>query len=224
MKVLVVEDNKTLARGISQLLRIDGYVVDWVGDGMEADAALSTFDYDIVVLDLNLPGMDGFEILRRARARGLAASVLILTARDGLDDRVRGLDLGADDYMAKPFEVAELAARIRALARRRAGLHTSTIAIGALSFDLKGRRVEISGHSVEIPSRELSLLEMLVLNAGKVVAKSRLVESIASFDEAVSDNAVEQYVSRLRRRISPAGLTIKVARGLGYILSEPDQR
>lgn len=218
MRILVVEDNRTLADGLAAVLRVAGYAVDVVHDGISADAVLSTETFDLVVLDLSLPEMDGLDVLRRMRARRNASSVLILTARGALDERVRGLDLGADDYMTKPFEVSELEARIRVLLRRQAGLHNSSIAFGNIELDTVSRTLSAFGQTLDMPARELSVLETLLRKAGKVVAKQSIIESLAAFDDDLSENAVEQYISRLRRRLAPYALTVRVARGLGYYL------
>lgn len=218
MRILVVEDNRTLADGLAAVLRVAGYAVDVVHDGVSADAVLTTESFDLVVLDLSLPEMDGLDVLRRMRARKNASSVLVLTARGALDERVRGLDLGADDYMTKPFEVSELEARIRVLLRRQAGLHNSTISFGSIELDTVSRTLSAFGQTLDMPARELSVLETLLRKAGKVVAKQSIIESLAAFDEDLSENAVEQYISRLRRRLAPYALTVRVARGLGYYL------
>jgi len=218
MRILVVEDNRTLADGLAAVLRVAGYAVDVVHDGVSADAVLTTETFDLVVLDLSLPELDGLDVLRRMRARRNASSVLVLTARGALDERVRGLDLGADDYMTKPFEVSELEARIRVLLRRQAGLHNSSIAFGSIELDTVSRTLSAFGQTLDIPARELSVLETLLRKAGKVVAKQSIIESLAAFDDDLSENAVEQYISRLRRRLAPYALTVRVARGLGYYL------
>lgn len=218
MRILVVEDNKTLAGGLAAVLRVSGYAVDVVHDGVSAEAVLAAESFDLVVLDLSLPQMDGLDVLRGMRARKNASAVLILTARGALDERVRGLDLGADDYMTKPFEVSELEARVRVLLRRQAGLHDASISFGDIKLDTVSRTLSAFGQPLELPSRELSVLETLLLRAGKVVAKQSIIESLAAFDEDLSENAVEQYVSRLRRRLAPYALTVRVARGLGYYL------
>ncbi|MDC9822270.1 response regulator transcription factor [Devosia sp. ZB163] len=218
MRILVVEDNRTLADGLAAVLRVAGYAVDVVHDGVSADAVLSAESFDLVVLDLSLPEMDGLEVLRRLRAKRNTSSVLILTARGALDERVKGLDLGADDYMTKPFEVSELEARIRVLLRRRAGLHSARVAFGDIELDTTTRTLSAFGQTLDIPARELSVLETLLFRAGRVVTKQAIIESLAGFDEDLSENAVELYVSRLRRRLAPYALTVRVARGLGYYL------
>ncbi len=220
MRILVVEDNKVLAGGLSVVLKNAGYAVDVVGDGVSADAAAAAQDYDLVILDLSLPEMDGLDVLRSMRAHRRDSAVLVITARASLEDRVRGLDLGADDYLAKPFEIGELEARVRALLRRRMGLRTSTVTFGRLTLDLKARSLSAEGHVVDLPARELSVLETMMLGAGRVVSKQQIVDSLSAFDEGISDNAIEQYVSRLRKRLAPLGLKIHTARGLGYYLED----
>ncbi|MEQ1954077.1 response regulator transcription factor [Mesorhizobium sp. CN2-181] len=218
MRILVVEDNPALARGLATVLRGGGYAVDAVADGAAAMAVLAAERFDLVVLDLNLPDMDGLDVLRALRARQDGASVLILSARGQLDDRVRGLDLGADDYMTKPFDVDELEARVRMLLRRRVGLKATTVSVGEVTFDLNARSFSAGGAPIDLPARERSLLETLFLRSGKVVPKQAIIESLAGFDDDLSANAIEQYVSRLRKRLAPYGLTVRTARGIGYYL------
>lgn len=218
MRILLVEDNGSLAEGLSAILRGSGYTVDVVGDGLSAEAAATAQSFDLIILDLNLPEMDGLDVLRSIRARQNQAAVMILTARGAPEERVRGLDLGADDYLTKPFDISELEARIRVLLRRQAGLRTSRVEFGALTFDLTSRSFSSGGRPIDIPARELALLELLFLRAGKVVSKDAIIGSLTGFDEDLSANAIEQYVSRLRRRLFAHGLTVKTARGIGYYL------
>jgi len=220
VRILVVEDNVTLANGLAAVLRGSGYAVDIVGDGSSAVAVLATERFDVVVLDLNLPEMDGLDVLRTMRARQNDASVLILTARSAFEDRVKGLNLGADDYMIKPFDIGELEARVRVLLRRQAGLKAATVTFGDVSFDQNSRSFSADGVSLDLPAREISLLETLFLRAGKVVTKQSIIESLAGFDDDLSANAIEQYVSRLRKRLAPHGLTVRTARGIGYYLEK----
>jgi two-component system OmpR family response regulator len=183
-------------------------------------------NYDLVILDLGLPKLDGFEVLRRLRHRGSKVPVLVLTARDGLDDRVRGLDLGADDYLTKPFDLPELEARVRALIRRGQSGGASVLTHGALQLDTAGRRATLNGASLDLSARELGVLEVLMHRSGRVVNKEQLAEQLYGWDEEVGANAIEVYVHRLRRKLEPAGVVIRTIRGLGYLLekvpNEPD--
>ncbi len=218
MRIFLVEDNSALADGITRTLSKIGYAVDASGDGEDADGILSIQTYDLIILDLNLPGIDGIEILRRLRRRGDDAQVLILTARDGIEDRVAGLDLGADDYLTKPFELAELEARVRALLRRRGGSSSPEILLGGLRFSSVARRAWVNDVPQNLPKRELGVLELLLNRAGHVVNKEQLADGLASFDDEISPNAIEIYVSRLRKRLKPAGIEIRTVRGLGYLM------
>ncbi|MBK5569163.1 response regulator transcription factor [Ensifer adhaerens] len=220
MRILLVEDNQDLAEGLSAILRGSGYAVDVVSDGASAHAVAATETFDLVILDLNLPEMDGLDVLRAMRARQNRAAVLILTARGAPEERIKGLDLGADDYMIKPFDVGELEARVRVLLRRQAGLRASTVSYGNVSLDLNTRSFSSGGVPIEIPARELGLLELLFMRAGKVVAKDAIMQSLTGFDDDLSPNAIEQYVSRLRKRLAPHGLTVRTARGIGYYLDK----
>lgn len=222
MRILLVEDNLTLAEGLSALLRQTGYAVDTVHDGASAEALAVAETFDLVILDLNLPEMDGLEVLRAMRARRNAAAVMILTARGAPEERIRGLDLGADDYVIKPFDIGEFEARVRSLLRRQAGLKTSTITFGALSFDLTARSFTLTEVPLDLPARERSLLELLILRAGKVVAREAIVQSLTSLEDDLSANAIEQYISRLRKRLSSSGVTVRTARGIGYFLDRTD--
>jgi len=220
LRILVVEDNQTLAAGLTAVLRGNGYAVDHVADGDAALAVIRTERFDLAILDLGLPGIDGLDVLRAVRRLPDGPSVLILSARGALDDKVRGLDLGADDYMIKPFDVDELEARVRMLLRRRAGLHSTTMTFGPVTFDLNDRSFSANGALIDLPSREVSLLETLFVRAGKVVSKQAIMESLADFDDELSANAIEQYVSRIRKRLAPLGLTVRTARGIGYYLDK----
>lgn len=221
MRILVVEDNPILADGLTQTLRQAEYAVDCVASGDEADHILIAQNYDLVILDLGLPKVDGFEVLRRMRHRGSKVPVLVLTARDALDDRVKGLDLGADDYMTKPFELPELEARVRALIRRGQSGGGSILVHGALQLDTVGRRATLNGTPVELSARELGVLEVLMHRSGRVVNKEQLAEQLYGWEEEVGANAIEVYVHRLRRKLEPAGVTIRTIRGLGYLLEKP---
>ncbi|NTI43603.1 response regulator [Rhizobium rhizogenes] len=220
MRILLVEDNKALSEGLFAILRGTGYAVDAVGDGASANAAAAAETFDLVILDLNLPEMDGLDVLRAMRARQNKAAVLILTARGTQEEKVRGLDLGADDYMIKPFDISEFEARVRVLLRRQAGLRASLVAYGNVSLDFNSRTFSANGVPIDIPARELGLLETLFMRAGRVVAKEAIIQSLAAFDDDLSANAIEQYVSRLRKRLAPHGLTVRTARGIGYYLDK----
>ena len=218
MRLLVVEDNDRLAESLTSLLRGDGHAVDRVASGEDADATLTAEAFDLVILDLGLPGMDGMDVLRRLRDRQTETAVLILTSRGALDDRVKGLNLGADDYLTKPFEIEEFEARVRALLRRRARAAGSSLSVGELSFDFAARTASLRGTALDLPRRELDLLEALMVRAGRVASKGELVEAISDFDGSVSESAIELYVSRLRRKLEPEGIRIRALRGLGYML------
>lgn len=218
MRLLLVEDDLPLAEALNSLLVSSGYAVDCVHDGEAAKALVAAEQFDLMILDLNLPELDGLSVLRSMRAAGNRAAVMILTARGAAEDRVRGLDLGADDYMAKPFDIREFEARVRSLLRRQAGLRSSTVTLGALSLDLTNRQFSSNGHAIDLPPRERALLELMVIRAGKVVAKEAIVQSVTSLEDILSDNAIEQYISRLRRRLQPLGLNLRTVRGIGYLL------
>lgn len=218
MRILVVEDNKKLGQGLKHLLNDSSFVADLVEDGDGALSAAAAFNYDLIVLDLSLPDIDGLQVLKEIRAKRSLVPVLILTARGGLDDRIKGLDIGADDYMSKPFEWSELEARIRALLRRSQAVKTSQLEFGQISLDLKTNQVFANEKSIELPARETNVLRELLIANGRILSKSRLIETLSSFDEDISENAIEQYISRLRKRLVTYGLTIKAARGLGYYL------
>lgn len=218
MRILVVEDDTTLGRALQEFLASQGYAVDWLGTGSEAVNALSAHHYDLLVLDLNLPDMDGLEILKTMRSHENGMPVLLLTARDGLLDRVAGLDAGADDYLTKPFELAELAARVRALGRRQTGLVRSVIEFGPLTLDTANRECLVLGQRLSLSVREFSVLEMLMSRAGKLVTKQQVVSGLSALDADFSENAVEVYVYRLRKRLEGTGVQIQTVRGFGYML------
>ena len=220
MRILIAEDDPTLADGLTRSLRQTYSAVDCVRDGEHADAALATQNYDLVILDLGLPKLDGLEVLKRARRRGNTMPVLILTARDALTDRVKGLDLGADDYMTKPFDLPELEARVRVLIRRGQSGGGSVLTHGPLVLDTSGRRATLAGAPLELTARELGVLEVLLLRSGRVVNKDQLAEKLYGSDEEVGANAIEVCVHRLRRKLDPAGVTIRTIRGLGYMLEK----
>jgi two-component system OmpR family response regulator len=220
MRILIVEDDAVIADGLIRSLRQADYAVDSASDGGQADHMLATQNYDLVILDLGLPKLDGFEVLRRLRRRGSQAPVLILTARDALQDRVKGLDLGADDYLAKPFDLPELEARVRALIRRGQSGSSSMLTHGELALDIAGRRATLKGEPLDLSARELGVLEVLMLRSGRVVSKEQLAEQLYSWGEEAGANAIEVYVHRLRRKLEPAGVAIRTIRGLGYLLDK----
>ncbi len=223
MRILLTEDDPALADLLQRACRLEGYSVDWVGDGVAADLALSSETYDALILDLGLPRMDGLEVLRRLRKRGSHLPVMILTAREAIADRVAGLDSGADDYLSKPFALAELQARLRALVRRHHGSSASAcLELGGLRYDTVTRQVFLDGGEIELSSREREVLSSLLHKAGKVVSKQALTSAISSWEATVGSNAVEVYVHRLRKKLEPAGIVIRTVRGLGYLIESAD--
>ena len=221
MRILVAEDDAVLAEGVMQTLRQSGYAVDWVKNGAEADSALAANQFDLLILDLGLPKKSGLDVLRRLRASDSRLPVLILTALDGVSDRVRGLDAGADDYLAKPFDLAELEARVRALTRRGMAGSPTLLQHGALKYDQVARMASLNGQPLELSAREVSLLEVFLQRAGRLVSKDQLVSHLCEWGEEVSPNAIEVYVHRLRKKLEPGGVRIVTVRGLGYSLEKP---
>lgn len=222
MRLLLVEDDPALADSTTRALQSQGWSVDWSTRGEPVPQSVKRDPYDLVILDIGLAGIDGFETLRRMRAEGSATPVLMLTARDSVEDRVRGLEGGADDYLVKPFAVAELVARVRVLTRRAQARSEDALSMGRLRMDLGARRVFIGEQPLEISAREWAVLEFLLGRVGKVVAKDQILQSIAGWEESLSENAIEVYVSRLRAKIEPAGLRIRTVRGFGYMLEPAD--
>jgi two-component system OmpR family response regulator len=220
MRILIAEDDQVLADGLLRSLRNAGYAVDQVGSGSEAEAALAAHEFDLVILDLGLPRVHGLDVLRTIRAKGVTTPVLILTAADSVEQRVKGLDLGADDYMAKPFSLQELEARVRALTRRGLGTASSRIRHGPLTFDASGRVAYMNDQMIELSARELSLLEILLQRAGRLVSKDQLVERLCEWGDEVSSNAIEVYIHRLRKKIEQGPVRIATVRGLGYCLEK----
>lgn len=220
MRILVVEDDRALADGLSRSLSGAGHSIDVVGDGVGAEASLGATPYDLVILDLQLPQRNGLDVLRNYRSGGGMAPVMILTARNAVADRVRGLDAGADDYFSKPFDLSELEARVRSLLRRASGAPAPTIKHGALTLDTNGRRAEINGRSLDLSAREFALLETLLLRVGRVVSKDGLLEKLYGADEHAGENAVEVFIHRVRRKLEPAGVSIRTIRGLGYMIDK----
>ncbi len=220
MRLLFVEDDKALGRGVVAFLKSEQFTVDWVTDGETALEQLAE-PYSVIVLDLGLPDIGGLEVLVRLRRAGNRTPLLILTARDTLKDKIGGLDLGADDYMLKPFELEELAARIRALARRRGGDPSPVLTVGPLTVDRNSARAYIDGRDLELRRREHTVLLVLAANAGKVVSRRRLTGEIFGHDDEAGPNALDVYVGRVRRKLEPNGPKILTLRGQGYMLQAP---
>ncbi|HBM60029.1 response regulator transcription factor [Salipiger marinus] len=217
MRMLLVEDNDELAETILDRLRSEGHSVDREANGDEANDLLRFSSFDIVLLDINLPGRSGYEVLRSMRSRGDATPVIVLTARSEIDDRVVGLDAGADDYMVKPFDFRELSARCRVLARRRAGASSNVFSAGSFRFDRAAKQAHVEGRQLDLRAREVQLLEIMLDNLGRMLTKEEVADKLYTFNETPSLNAVEQLVTRLRRKLEGAPLVIKTARGLGYM-------
>ena len=216
MRVLLVEDDGLIGDGLKIGLTALGFTTDWFRDGREAFAALSAAPYDAVVLDLGLPGMDGMDILAAWRKAGRAEPVLVLTARDALHDRVGGLDAGADDYLAKPFALAEVAARLRALIRRHHGQSSPIFTQGDITLDPVAHKVVQAGHEIELTAREFTLLELLMANSGRILPKERIEEKLYGWDKDVESNALEVHVHHLRKKLGSQ--VIRTVRGVGYTL------
>jgi two-component system, OmpR family, response regulator len=221
MRILVVEDDSLLAQGLTRILSRAGHAVDQAENGLQADKALRTAPYELVVLDIGLPDIDGFEVLRRLRRRHAATNVLVLTARDAVEDRVHGLDLGADDYLTKPFSVTEFEARVRALLRRTS-LPAGAVSIGGLTVDVEAKRVRVNGTSIELTVREWALLELFMARPGRVLSKEQIAQQLADYDAQLTPNAIEVYVSRLRAKIETGGVRIRTVRGFGYLWEATD--
>jgi DNA-binding response OmpR family regulator len=219
MHVLLVEDDPVLADGIARILRGHGMAVDVVHNGDDADRALQAREMSVAVLDIGRPGIDGFEVVRRLRARGSQLPVLLLTARDDVQDRVRGLEMGADDYLVKPFAAPELVARLKALVRR-SNPRPVDLQLGGLQLDPFARRATIDGLTIELSAREWAVLEYLMQHASRVVSKQQIIDAILPWGEEVTLNAVEVYISRIRAKIDKAGISIKTIRGFGYMLEQ----
>jgi len=216
MRILVVEDDPLLAAGLARVLNRCGHAVDRAAAGIQADNLLRSTSYELVILDIGLPDIDGFEVLRRLRLRRARTNVLVLTARDAVEDRVHGLDLGADDYLTKPFAIAEFEARVRALLRR-----TSTpagpLAFRGLTVDTEVKRVKVNDVAVDLTVREWALLELFLSRPGRVLSKEQIAQQLVNYDDALSLNTVEVYVSRLRSKIETDGVKIRTVRGFGYL-------
>jgi len=220
MKILVVEDDSVLAAALTRALNQAAYTVDLVEDGEEANRALGANTYDLVVLDIALPKLDGMSVLRRLRDRRTHVPVLILTARDTLEDRVAGLDLGADDYMTKPFDLPEFEARVRALIRRGHYNAGTSMTHGQLRFDTAAKRLFHQEEPIELSARELAVIELLLSRQGRVVSKEQMIDHLFGFGDDVGSNAIEVYVHRVRKKLEPFGIDIRTVRGMGYLLDK----
>ncbi len=218
MRILLVEDNEDLGEAIEKRLRSAGHSVEWVKDGAQVVPAAEGDQFDAVALDLMLPNRDGIGLIAELRKRKFNAPIMVITARSEIDDKVSLLDLGADDYLVKPFDLRELEARLRALLRRTGGQASSTIVVGNLELDLSALNASVGGKTLELGRREFRLLEILVTHVGKVVAKERLMNQLFNFDEAVSINALELHISRLRKKLDGANVEIGTVRGVGYLM------
>ena len=218
MRILIVEDDPLLADGLTQTLRRQGYLADCVSSAEKADAAVAQEEFGLVILDVGLPGMDGFELLRRWRNAGQSVPVLVLTARDALSDRVFGLNLGADDYLTKPYATEELLARVAAIVRRSRSMTAMRRTHGPLVLDLDARRALLQDQPLDLPLREWAILEVLLDNVGRVVSKDQIVGGVCTWEDELSPNAVEVYMSRLRAKLESAGIVIRTVRGFGYML------
>ena len=213
-----------LADGLLRSLAMPGYAVDRIAHGERADSYLQSETYDLVVLDIGLPGIDGFEVLRRLRARGSKTPVLVLTARDAVEDRIHGLDLGADDYLTKPFVLGEFEARVRALIRRGDNERAPQLVCGALRMDTTALRAWMGEQELALTAREWTILEVLLRQLGQVISKKRITEAVKDWEQDVTPNTVEVHISRLRRKLGSAGPQIRAVRGFGYLLEDPDTR
>ncbi len=218
MRLLVVEDDALLGDAVQNGLRQAGYAADWVRDGVAAEAALAAEAYAALVLDLGLPRRSGLDVLRGLRGRGDRTPVLILTARDAIEDRIAGLDAGADDYLVKPFDMGELAARLRALIRRAGGQPTPVLKAQGVELDPAGHRVSFQGKPVELSAREFALLHALLLNAGRVLSRAQIEAALYAWGEEIESNAVEVYIHHLRRKLDPR--LIQTVRGVGYLIAK----
>lgn len=221
MRLLLIEDDPLLADGLARSLRQSGYLVDLAGDGRTAEHWLGSETYDLCILDLGLPDLDGSTVLQRLRGRKQGLPVLVLSARQALEERVRLLDLGADDYVVKPVALLELEARIRALIRRHQAIADPMISLGRLQLDTVGKRAWLAGNALELTAREWAALEFLSTRVNRIVSKDQMMQALYSWDEEISLNAIEKFISRLRSKLEPAGITIRTVRGLGYFLEKP---
>lgn len=222
MRILLAEDDQFLADGLKLVLKDSGYTVDLAVNGLEADSALLESSYDLLILDIGLPKLDGFEILRRVRRRGQSLPVLILTARDRIEDRVAGLDFGANDYLTKPFQLPELEARIRALLRKDYWDNRSEVVFNGLQFNTSTRVASIDGKIIDLSAREVALLEILLQRLGRLMSKDQIADHLTGWTEELTGNAIGISIHRLRKKLEEYGITIRSIRGLGYRLERAE--
>ncbi len=220
MHILFAEDDARLGALVTRVLREEGHVVEWVRDGDAASAHLDGGGFDLAILDVMMPGRDGFRVAEGRRARGDAVAILLLTARGAVDDRVRGLDAGADDYLVKPFAMPELLARVRALGRRPSAAPSETLRAGVIALDTRARRASVGGRSVDLTAREYALLELFLRNPGVVLSRTQILDRVWSYDYDGASNIVETYVRYVRRKLGASSGMIRTVRGMGYRLDE----
>lgn len=223
MRILLVEDDPLLADGLARSLGHSGYLVETAADGVGADRWLAGGEFDLVILDLGLPGLDGSAVLQRLRGRQQRTPVLIMSARPAIEERVRLLDLGADDYVVKPVALAELEARVRALIRRGQAGPSPTLRLGRLELDTVGKRAWLDGAALELTAREWAAVEFLASRVNRIVSKEQMMQALYRWEDEITPNAIEKFISRLRGKLEPAGITIRTVRGLGYFLEKPDE-
>ncbi|WP_174874812.1 response regulator [Vogesella oryzae] len=222
MRIILIEDQPELAHWLSRALTASGYVVDTIGDGIDADNALQTVAYDLAILDMNLPRMDGASILQRLRARHQTLPVLVLTARGEVSDKVKGLEMGADDYLVKPFELDELEARMRALLRRHQGHEHTWLQCGELRYNKQEQFFELGGKLLQLTRREHAVLDVLIRRKGQPLNRERLFNQVFTLDDDANPEAIEVYIHRLRKKLDGSNVSITTLRGLGYLLEQRD--